>query len=428
MVEDLASENDPALKQATTTGLQKLADAALRQKRPPISSILLSLNAVFDSVSLEGNPTFHDTLSKIEQHLLTSITTQQYTLSTLTDSAYLFCKFQSGSKQLWQAIESAIARNVDNFTMEQLARLVLALTMNDRPFDPKLLSTMFFAVLDKIDKAKSKDAFYLGMALGRGLGKKFNADQIKQFSDLCYNLYLVTAKEIQNFDLFQLAQIANLMCAPQVSPSVPDEFWTNSLEPVLDEHLANFVKYSDQLDRPTYLADFVKCLVGFGVREISTPLFLAKVERVIMPHISELDSKTLEGLLFFLMRAGTRPTPAGASTRNVEILEEIMRVIGDREMLLRGEVNDHFAIMQVLNQNAKNINSDLANKLFDHLDQVVSAQCFGKDSLRLLEQDGLPKEALFEIASLYAFEFSRSQGEFDRFFKPFFSFLEANHA
>ena len=94
------------------------------------------------------------------------------------------------------------------------------------------------------------------------------------------------------------------------------------MERVLDDYLAKFLKYSSsgQLDTPSYLADFIKCLVGYGVREISTPLFMAKVERVISPHVNELDCKSIENLLFYLMRAGTEMTPQGASTRNTEIL------------------------------------------------------------------------------------------------------------
>jgi hypothetical protein len=74
--------------------------------------------------------------------------------------------------------------------------------MNNRPMNQKLTEELFAAILNKINKAKSKDAFYLSMAIGRGLNKKIYAKQIPNFSDLCYNLYLVTAKEIAEFDLF----------------------------------------------------------------------------------------------------------------------------------------------------------------------------------------------------------------------------------
>lgn len=49
------------------------------------------------------------------------------------------------------------------------------------------------------------------------------------------------------------------------------------------------------------------------------------------------------------MRAGTGPRSTGAATRNVEILTQILKSIADNEWLLKGEVNDHFAILQVLN-------------------------------------------------------------------------------
>lgn len=203
------------------------------------------------------------------------------------------------------------------------------------------------------------------MAIGRGLNKKFKVSEIPDFSDLCYNLYLATAKEIAAFDLFQVAQISNFMSSPEVTEAVPDEFWTQTLEPVLEEHLGNFVKFKDQLDRPSYLADFIKSLVGFGVRELSSPLFLAKVERVIQPHVNELDNKSIENLLFFVMRAGTSPTSGGAATKNFEIISAILKAIADKDLLVKGEMNDHFAVMQLLNQNEKVLNADLAKKLFD---------------------------------------------------------------
>jgi len=48
--------------------------------------------------------------------------------------------------------------------------------MNNRPLQPKLAQSLYTAVGTKIDKAKSKDAFYLSMAIGRGLNRKFKAD------------------------------------------------------------------------------------------------------------------------------------------------------------------------------------------------------------------------------------------------------------
>ena len=155
------------------------------------------------------------------------------------------------------------------------------------------------------------------------------------------------------------------MCSPEVTQAVPDEFWTENLEPALDEHLGNFVKFKDQLDRKSYLSDFIKSLVGFGIREISTPLFLAKVERVLSHHVNELDNKSIENLLFFVMRTGVQPSAAGLGTKNMEIINAILKVICEKDLLIKGEMNDHFAIMQLLNTNGKLINPDFSSKLFD---------------------------------------------------------------
>jgi hypothetical protein len=65
------------------------------------------------------------------------------------------------------------------------------------------------------------------MAVGRG---KINPAIVH--SDLYYTLYLNTSRHITNdqFDLYQLAQLAMFMCSPYASPYVPDDFWTETLE------------------------------------------------------------------------------------------------------------------------------------------------------------------------------------------------------
>lgn len=60
----MSSNDDPALKTVASVGLQKLAESVFKRKRAPLSDLLLSLNAVFDSVQLEGavSKTFKDVL------------------------------------------------------------------------------------------------------------------------------------------------------------------------------------------------------------------------------------------------------------------------------------------------------------------------------------------------------------------------------
>lgn len=64
----LSGDNDPALKTAATTGLQKLTEAIFKSKKPHLSGLLHAVNAVFDTVSLEesSSKVFKDTLAKIE--------------------------------------------------------------------------------------------------------------------------------------------------------------------------------------------------------------------------------------------------------------------------------------------------------------------------------------------------------------------------
>ena len=52
-----------------------------------------------------------------------------------------------------------------------------------------------------MDRAESKDVFYISMALGHGLGKKLLPEQIPKFSDVVYTSYIVAAKNLKTYDL-----------------------------------------------------------------------------------------------------------------------------------------------------------------------------------------------------------------------------------
>ena len=94
----------------------------------------------------------------------------------LTEIVYLFCKFQFGSDALWTALESTVQRKLSNLSIEELSKIALALVMNHRPMSEEITKALFSQILIKMDKADSKDAFYLSMALGRGLDRKFDSD------------------------------------------------------------------------------------------------------------------------------------------------------------------------------------------------------------------------------------------------------------
>ena len=102
--------------------------------------------------------------------------------------------------------------------------------MNKRKIEDSFWKEFLQSVLNKIDKASPKDTFYLSMALGRG---RINPRIIN--TDLYYTLYLNASRYTlkDEFDLYQLSQLSMFLSSPEVSPYVPDEFWTESLEKAL---------------------------------------------------------------------------------------------------------------------------------------------------------------------------------------------------
>jgi hypothetical protein len=47
------------------------------------------------------------------------------------------------------------------------------------------------------------------------------------------------------------------------------------------------------------------------------------------------------------------------------MISAILKAIADKDLLVKGEMNDHFAVMQLLNQNEKILSDDLAKQLFE---------------------------------------------------------------
>lgn len=120
---------------------------------------------------------------------------------------------------------------------------------------------MLESILAKIDKAESKDTFYICMALGGG---RIKPSLIK--SDIYYTLYLNVSRHLSSYDLYQIAQLSMFLCSPQASSYVPDEFWTETLSEGLIEAMDNYNKFGEKINKDVYLDDFLRCLVSFGIR------------------------------------------------------------------------------------------------------------------------------------------------------------------
>jgi hypothetical protein len=53
-------------------------------------------------------------------------------METLTNAAYYYCKFQSGSNDFWTIIENQIIKSRETLSIEQLSKILLSFTMNSR--------------------------------------------------------------------------------------------------------------------------------------------------------------------------------------------------------------------------------------------------------------------------------------------------------
>ena len=188
-------------------------------------------------------------------------------METFANAFYYFCKFQSGQPEFWVSMEQSLNKNKESLTVEQLTRCLLALVMNPRPIEQKLADGVINGILNKFDKAGSKDVFYLCIALGKGMRK---LPQESVSTDIYYAIYLKSLQVMSEYDLYQISQIGNFMSGPGVSRNIPDEFWTGCLESALDESLKEFTKYSELISKENYMDDYMSCLVSFGIRGVAS--------------------------------------------------------------------------------------------------------------------------------------------------------------
>jgi len=65
-------------------------------------------------------------------------------------------------------LENQVLKQKDSFSITQLSKILLAYSMNNREIPDSVWKDLLEVVLSKIDKADSKDTFYICMSLGKG--------------------------------------------------------------------------------------------------------------------------------------------------------------------------------------------------------------------------------------------------------------------
>lgn len=132
------------------------------------------------------------------------------------------------------------------------------------------------------------------------------------------------------------------MSSPGASRNVPDEFWTGCVEDALYESLDEFKKYSDLINRESYLDDFMSCLVSFGIRGVASEKLQKTVLELVRENQEHMMTKAQENFMFFLDRCH-KPR-----SEDVEVINTLMTSITASESILKGEIRDHLLLLSLL--------------------------------------------------------------------------------
>ncbi|TNV82727.1 hypothetical protein FGO68_gene13221 [Halteria grandinella] len=399
---------DSITQEEVAVSLQRVFETAQSQKKGTntlLNQMILILNDVFDAFPpREMGHTLGDRFTQImkEMEVLLKNNIHSLSMEPLTNAAYYYCKFQQGSNEFWNAIEDQIIKSREALSIEQLSKILLSFTMNKRQIKDQFWKDFLSSILGKIDKASSKDTFYLSMALGRN---RINPAIIN--TDLYYTIYLNASRHAVNdeFDLYQLSQLSMFMCSPQASPYVPDEFWTETLEKCLTSAIGNFKKYEGQINKEVYLDDFVRVLVSFALRQAGTQAFVNKIEGFLLGEIDTLKAKMLENVIFFFSKCGTQ--------QNSFIITMLLKKVQDEKLVETGEVRDHVMLMNLCNQYKVD-----TPQLWDQIEAFFT-RAFLKPNIPTM-----PADQQNGIVSFYVFEFARAN-KGNEIWKGFTTFMKS---
>lgn len=87
-----------------------------------------------------------------------------------------------------------------------------------------------------------------------------------------------------------------------MSQYVPEQFWTNAVAPTLEEAIKTYENHSDQINKSSYLTDFLQVLVTFAIKNTMPKDLQNKVLRFLDKEVSEFNCKNCEQSLFVFYR------------------------------------------------------------------------------------------------------------------------------
>ena len=145
-------------------------------------------------------------------------------------------------------------------------------------------------------------------------------------------------------DLYQISQIGNFMSSPGASRNVPDEFWTGCIEDALYESLKEFKKYEEVINKPSYIDDFMSCLVSFGIRGLASKKLQKTVLELVGNNQEHMINRSIENFMFFLDRCH-QPKP-----EDVEVVNTLMDNVTKQELILKGEIRDYLLILSLIHK------------------------------------------------------------------------------
>lgn len=155
------------------------------------------------------------------------------------------------------------------------------MSLNSRPFNESLFSTILNQILSKFHQSSSKDIWYCCLALSN----EKVPEQMIIASDVYYMIYMRCITIAEEFDLQQISQIGLFMAKGSADGNVPEEFWSGCLENALLQQIQQFKAHSDKISKEEFLQDFTYALHSFAMKKIASKKLMTAVFEMVSDNI-----------------------------------------------------------------------------------------------------------------------------------------------
>jgi len=345
-----------------------------------IDSIPLTKNNSFKQLFLlferldinTSEPSFNKISKKVSSYV------NNFDVDTLTNAIYAFSKYRVTDSKIWSNFENMVIRSIDALNISNTSKVLIAFTMvghQNKNFYLKL----FTNIEKNLKDLQFLDTFRICMALTK---KLVDYNDVKPV--IWANIQDNFVTNIKNFDLFQVSQIALLLCeTPYVNLDVFDSIEKDIMKEYLEQvkDIINENKGKQDLNLEGFFDDLSKVSFAFAITRKGSAMFWKKFFQTCITIKDSMSTLALENILFVIYRTTDLFNMHDKEAFENQVIKEYNELVSIcqqkiiKEKLIENNLIDPFNCMMPFARLGINDNS-IWNPLVDNIMSLIKNKDF----------------------------------------------------